>query len=486
MTLQSQIDATSTGNTCTATAGIYRESISMNTANVVLDGIKGVIVCGSDDWSPAAGACTWSGNGPWTSSLVMTTFTIPSGINDADYYDLTRKDPGDVYYDGARLNRVLNGAPRPGEFDLDGSRHVLLGSTPFGHLVEVVMRNTWGGITANGCTVKNITFKQCASAPTVTRGFGTFSNTGCTYQNCTFMDAHGGGLEVAGTSTVTGCIITRCGNVGLNVNGTGTVVSNCIITDCGNGGYKSSSNNGQAGGIKNPGAHNVEIKNCVIAYCGGPGIWHDVGCDGINIHDNIIHDIGNAGDPGACAISWEISGSNSASSRIHNNTIWYPAVKGGAGSGAAGVFVSTGCAVEIDHNTIIVQHDRANAISIQAISRSDAPSLYVHDVSVHDNTIVVTGGDASGSFFSTAVGWGLAWNWDTVVTTPFSGANNTAANNTFWWDTPSPNADSGANRFQWNGAISTISGFSATAGGATSTYMSTGTHTSAMAAIGPA
>jgi hypothetical protein len=472
---------------CQAAAGVYRESITLNNA-ITLDGSAGAEVRGSDDWSTGGiSGNTWSGTGPWTSSLSVTNFTR-NDFPDTEYYDTTLgKNLEQVFIDGVAQLRVL-ATPTAGQFNLGGTggRRVILGSNPSGHLVEVTMRNTWGEANAAGLVVRNVVFKHVASSPNTTRGFGVYSvsNMAQTYQGCTFADAHGTGLEISG-ATVSGCTFNNCGNIGLGINGSNNTVNSNTFDNCGNGGYRSFTGLAQAGTIKAAAVHNTSYANNTITNSGGPAIWHDISCDGITIGPgNRISNTGNSGDPGAPAISWEISGSTSAPSRIHDNIIVNPAHLGGVDWRSAAIAVSTGAAVEIDHNLIQLEHGNANGISIGSVARGDAPGYYAHDVSVHDNQVMVEGGDATGTFWSSARGWGLAWNWDGTTPSPFSGANNSAANNIFWWNSSSPAADSSANRFQWNGtSYAAIASFAATAGGAGSRYMTNTERSDALAQL---
>jgi hypothetical protein len=483
-TLQSQIDGTLAGNTCTPTPGIYREQVSIN-ASITLDGQSGAVeIRGSDVWTG------WGATAPYTSTLTVAAMsqTPTANLADADYYDITMgRNPEQVFIDGVAQLRVT-GTPTAGQFALDGSRHVILGTNPSGHTVEVTMRQSWLGINAANVKVQGVIFRHVSSAPNVARGAGGFAQNGQFFESCQFFDTHGNAVSPDSSNNVTinNCTFTRCGCFSIGGSGDTWAITNNTVSECGKGGYKWSSDNGIAGGIKVIALSNGTVSGNTIYNTGGPGLWFDISTTTTQIHDNVIHDTGQGPDPGGSCIMYEIS---QGTTRIYNNKLWNPAMGGGGGQwGNAGVFISSSSGVEIDHNIIYVRSDLAAGISIGQNSRGD-----VFNNNVHDNQIIVYGGDTSGTLsFANAHGAGIVWLWDSLGNNPYTvSANNRASNNGFWWEHASGTSasDSGANRWVWGWTgsnlinLSTVAGFAVTPGGSGSYYLTDAQELAAVASL---
>jgi parallel beta-helix repeat protein len=170
----------------------------------------------------------------------------------------------------------------------------------------------------------------------------------------------------------------------------------------------------------------------------GPALWCDINCQGVTISNNKLH------DNTAPGIQFEIS----TGARIFGNSVWNTPV------GRSGIYISNSGGAEVYSNRV---YNSAPGVYVYDDYRSDSPA--VTNNSVHDNFVIMT---ADGQL---ALGFG---DYGTgTVASPSS--NNTGLNNAFWYPVP----ESGQQRFRYGSSLfSSIGAFSATAGGAGSTYLS--------------
>jgi parallel beta-helix repeat protein len=170
----------------------------------------------------------------------------------------------------------------------------------------------------------------------------------------------------------------------------------------------------------------------------------------VTISNNKLH------DNTAPGIQFEIS----TGARIYGNSVWNTRV------GYSGIYVSNSGSAEVYSNTV---YNSAPGIFVYDDYRSDSPP--VTNNSLHDNVVAMT---ADGQI---ALGFGDYGTGE--VASPSS--NNTGLSNAFWYPAP----ESGQQRFRYGSStFGSIAAFSATAGGAGSTYLSDAQESSMLANAG--
>jgi hypothetical protein len=148
--LQAEINAARAGSTVTADPCVYREAVTVNKP-LTLDGAGQAEIRGSDVWS------SWTpSGGNWVSSQSVPTLPTEStphcrtGTSRCAW-------PEQVYVDGVYQEQVSSSSdPGPGQFKIDGSRRVVLGSDPSGKMVEVTTRTYWLNAGADNVTIKRL------------------------------------------------------------------------------------------------------------------------------------------------------------------------------------------------------------------------------------------------------------------------------------------------------------------------------------------
>jgi hypothetical protein len=428
--LQTLINAAAPGSVLKLPACIFRESVTINKP-ITLDGQNQTEVRGSDVWTG------WSPSGAyWTSSLVLPNLGTDSAgaayTNQFRAYNLEQ-----VFLDGTPLTHVPSN-PGISQFALDSTRHVLLGTNPAGHLVEVTTRKNWVITNANYVTLTNLAFRHAATA-SLEHAIGNDDHANFVVSNSTMSDAHGGMLSFGGGAMSSKAVnnrLMRAGDVAIGgyLSG-GALIQGNTLTQNGYGGWDW---NWQAGAIKMVSATNLTLDSNVAWGNNGPGLWCDIGCQTVTISNNKSHD--NTG-PG---IQFEIS----TGARIYGNAVW------NAQFGQPGIFISNSGSAEVYDNYV---YNSAPGIFVYDANRPD--SAPVTNNNIHNNFVIMT---ADGQ-----LGLGYGDYGTGVIALPSS--NNTGLNNAFWYPVP----ESGQQRFEYGSrTFGSIAGFRATAGGAGSTYMS--------------
>jgi parallel beta-helix repeat protein len=409
---------------------VYRESVVINTA-ITLDGQNQAEIRGSDVWT------SWNSNGSsWISASVVPDLgTDSSGAGYVNQFQAANLEQ--VFSDGAPLVHVPSN-PSIGQFALDNSRHVVLATNPIGHLIEVTMRKNWAVTNADNVTLTNLRFHHAATAANE-HAVGNDNHANFVLTNSTLTDAHGTILSLGGGDMYSKALnntFMRGGDLAIGgyLSGHALIQGN-ILTQNGFGGWDW---NWQAGGVKMVAASNLTLDTNLAWANNGPGLWCDIGCQGVTISNNKSH------DNTAPSIQFEIS----TGGHIFNNSVW------NTPTGSPGIYISNSGSVEVNNNDV---YNSAPGIYVYDDNRSDSPP--VTNNYVHDNFIAMT---VDGQF---ALGFG---DYGTgIVASPSS--NNTGLNNAFWY----PDPESGQQRFRYGpSTFSTIVGFSTTAGGAGSTYLS--------------
>jgi hypothetical protein len=420
-TLQSLVDAASSGAVVSVPAGIYRETVRID-KSLTLVGQPGTEIRGSDVWSD------WSmGGRGWHSSQTVPWFPTHGMCVSADNRCLAAEQ---VFVDGARLSEDFSGAPVDGQFALDATRHVVLASSPTGHTVEVTTRTAWIDAQADDVTIQGFTMKHAANDAQV-GALTAGGRANWTMEDNVLSDAHGVvvALSTGNNLRLLRNDIFRGGQMGVQGgNGSGDLIQSNRIHDNNIDGFLPG---WEAGGLKAAQVSNSTWDSNEVYDNIGGGLWCDMDCRDITISNNRVYrNVQGAG------IMFEISDS----AKIFGNSAW----SNGSGLGwgwGAGILVAGSGNVEIYNN--VLAWNQAG-ISLISQNRSDLPSVGAVNNYVHDNAIVM--GTAPESL-------SLSWlqDWNGPLFAPSS--NNRGASNTFWY----PGPETGSIRFGWQGPISHLS-----------------------------
>jgi Malectin domain/Right handed beta helix region len=441
--LQQLVDAAVAGSTLRVPACIFRESVIIPKP-LTLDGQGAAHLRGSDVFD------AWTRSGAvWISSRSVPSFAPdPAGAAYVDRFRAT--NPEQVFIDGAEQVQVPSN-PQPGQFAMDGSRHVVLGNDPAGRLVEVTVRTQWLLPTADDVTVTGFVMKHAA---THGQGWAIGNNDRLrfTLSASQLSDAHGGMISVGGGDTyarIANNLITRAGNLGIGGyrDGHAAIVGN-TITGNGFGGWDWE---WQAGGLKTAASTNQLVDRNVVFGNNGAGLWCDIGCRDVTYSNNRVY------DHAASGILFEIS----TGAHIFGNAVWRSGLLGFPAISAS----SSGDA-DIHDNTV---YDSPRGIQAYLDQRPDARP--VTNVFIHENTIIMTL-DRGYSMMIGDFGSG-------VTSAPTS--NNTGRNNNVWFTT----AENGGARFGWaNRSYSSLVDFWQTPLGQGARYLSATERDAALASAG--
>ena len=443
--LQPLIDAAPAGSSVVLPACLARETLVINKPLTVV-GAPGSEIRGSDVWSD------WRlGGAGWVSALTVPAFRpnghCAEGTSRCQW-------PEQVFVDGSPLEQVAQGTqPGPGQFSLDGDRHVTVSDPPLGRMVEVTTRERWIEPKADGIVIAGLRMGHAADAAQD----GAIADGGhlVSIRDCVMSDTHGPVVSLTGRGELTGNDISRGGQLG--VHGSGALVADNRIHDNNTEGFDPG---WEAGGLKTNRPAGVIEGNEIYAN-DGPGIWLDGAEGSYEILRNRVHDNRGAG------ILYEIS----RQGRIASNSLWANGFGDPVWGWGGGIVLSTSLDVQVDHNVLAWN---ADGISVISQRREDAPGSVAH-VAVQDNVIAgkATGPDAKQNY-------GLAWlqDWPGRMFDPAEA--NRGSGNLFWYaarDEPS------SPRFAWDGDIARLSAFGATPGGTASRYV---TEAESQAALGEA
>ena len=441
-TLQSRVDAAAPGAVLELPACLYRETVTVRHP-VVLLGTAGTEIRGSDVWT----AWQPAGQG-WSSTKSVPALTSAGTCRPGS--DRCHQ-PEQVFVDGVAQDRV-NADPGPGEFDLSADRHVLLGSDPAGHLVEVSTRDRWLQVSASGVTVDGLTFRHAANGPqaeeAALRVSGDVDRFVLTASH--LFEAHGTLLGIVGGTghRVRDSELASAGQQGFGFAGTGdTELRNTKIHD---NNLAMFDPQWEAGAGKASRVRGLALDGNVVDRNGGPGLWCDIDCRAVTINGNRIDE--NEG-PG---ILYEISTDATIADNVVTESGWGNASWGWGG----GIVVSSSGSVEVTGNRLAWN---ADGISVISQGRSDRPEGSGTRITIDDN-IVLSAPQPS----DTEQAYLLAWlqDWAGPLYLPESG--NQGLDNRYWSTEPESSAD----RFHWTAGLSSLDTFRETPGGAGDRYLS--------------
>jgi hypothetical protein len=216
--VNNQINAAQNGGTVTLPDGIYRvrddgDVVNVNKAMLLKASNPGrTVICASRNWATGGEAnCTWSGSGPWTSSLTPPNHTAnEDGARSADknpFLALTYE--GVVGYDSngkaTDFVRVGDGSnPSAGQwcFVSGGDRHIRLGVNPsnFQRIEVTTNAHRWIVASADGVTYEGLTFVHIGGGTRDT-AIGNNDRNNWTMRDCTVGYSHSGGARLGHPTT---------------------------------------------------------------------------------------------------------------------------------------------------------------------------------------------------------------------------------------------------------------------------------------------
>jgi hypothetical protein len=354
--------------------------------------------------------------------------------------------------------------PSAGQFSLDGARHVVLGSSPVGHAVEVTVRNSWIQIRASDVTVSGFRMKQAATDAQGGALLVSGNVNRATISNNSLSDVHGSPLYVYGGvgHRVLNNDIFRGGQEGLHTSGTtDMLIQGNAIHDNNTEAFEPG---WEAGAFKAGQAVRLTMDNNTVYNNKGPGLWLDILCTDAVFSNNRIHDNAQAG------IFFEVS----FGAQIYGNKIWNNGWSSTAWGWGAGILSSSSGGVDIHNNVVAWNGD---GISVISQNRPDEPTTNIY---VHDNDIF-----AAPRSTDTSDAVMLGWLQDWGGTLYNAGSNNRGSSNRYWSTAAEPSPGSGYPcRFTWAGCYGTITGFNPTPGEEGGRYLTTAEKDSALSAAG--
>ena len=239
--------------------------------------------------------------------------------------------------------------------------------------IEGDSRTNWIAIQSSNVTIQNFTMHGGAEQD----GQGGIANwtTGITNivvsHNTLWGTPNGAGVGLGQTtnSKIVNNVVHDAGQMGINsVGNSGLLVQ-------GNHLYHNNDANIDpgyaAGGLHAVGNTSTQILNNEIDHNAGPGIWCDIGCNGVTIANNNVH------DQGFNAIFYEISSNGD----IYGNTV----------SNVALASDSWGCIISSSSGDTNIHDNTCNAApAILALldNRPDTPADAGHNVKMVNNRVL--------------------------------------------------------------------------------------------------
>jgi parallel beta-helix repeat protein len=431
------IDAAPAGSVLDVPACIYRETVTIRRP-LTIDGHGQAQVRGSEVWT------AWGASG----GNFVSSSSVP-GFS-SDHQGVCADGSGrcnwaeQVYIDGTPLTELSAGSgPGANQFALDKARHVVLHDDPSGHVVEVTTRERWVDTQSDNVTIQGMTFWHAAN-PAETGAIGNENRNAWTLQDSKLYSAHGGIISLGGASnpnTQTRVLrneIAGSGYEGIaGFRNTNTLIQGNMIYNNNLSGFDSV--NWAGAGVKLVAFSNLTLDANEVRNNAGPGLWCDIGCQGVVFSNNRVHDNAGAG------ILFEIS----AGAKIYNNAIWY------CSPTAPAVNISSSANADVYSNVLAWNN---LGIAVFSEERANRPNQGTVGITVHNNTILANGQSAL------SLEWYQRGNGNLFE----SGSGNSGSSNTFWF----PGDEDGSGRFRWQRYISSLNDFRQTPGGGGSRYVS--------------
>lgn len=398
--IQALVDAARPGDTVIVPAGIYRETVTINKP-LTLIGEPGAEIRGSDVWT------NWRKRGRFWVHGGLPTFPridAPGRSSSGGRQNW----PEQVFFDGQPLLQVASD-PVSGQFAVNSKREVILADDPTGHVVEVTTRQYWINPKSDHVTIQGFTMKHAATPPQ----HGAINNGGYshwTIRDNILSDAHGAVVSLVNGSglALINNDISRGGQLGVHGwRANDSLVQGNRIHDNNTEGF---SVVWEAGGLKISDSARLAIDVNEAWGNNGPGLWCDLGCDGVTISHNRVHHNTHYG------INYEIS----RNADIFGNEVWENGWEKPEWGWGAGILVQNSADTEVFGNIVAWN---ADGISIISQNRSDSPPVTGNYV--HDNTICIVNTGEPNVL-------SLAWleDWNGRLTAPES--HNIGLNNRFY------------------------------------------------------
>ncbi|MDQ4102451.1 MAG: right-handed parallel beta-helix repeat-containing protein [Actinomycetota bacterium] len=302
-----------------------------------------------------------------------------------------------MFVDKRRLRRVSSpSAVTAGTVYADyRTNTITIGDDPRSHLIEQAVAPSLIRATVDDVTVANLVVEQAANRAQVGaiehRQVTPYAaGSGWRILNNEVRLNHGVGIGFADASTVTGNFIHHQGQLGFGASGTGSVVSNNEISFNGAAGYSAE---WEAGGSKSWKTEHHTLAHNYIHNNKGPGLW----ADGGNIHTN--YEYNKIFDNWGPGITHEISydatirhNEISGNGRRHKGWAW-----------DAGIQIQSSGGIKLIEVAYNVVSGNANGITVldsgDRAAEQPAPhgAHIVQNVWIHDNTITMFKGEATGA-----------------------------------------------------------------------------------------
>jgi Right handed beta helix region len=362
------------------------------------------------------------------------------------------------------LQSAINATPTGGTLDVSGclfreSVTIAKPMTLKGGVIDgrntagTVVRQYWLLIDADDVTVDGTEMRYVDDAP-LARDGGLRVADGRnrpTIKNCNLHHATYAPLAVgsANNALVQNCDIHDGGALGVHAGANGGGSGNRLI---GNRIYNNNtaerySAEWESGGVKATVQTNMVMDGNEVWGNHGPGLWCDIYCRGTRYTNNRIHDNTHAG------IMEEVS----YDGVITGNATWRNGFGKNVWGWGTGILVSSSTGTTVSGNTSA--WNARSCISVISQDRQDWPAVKPYrNITVRDNTCA-TPDDK----------WGIAWLEDWSGPLFNSGNGNSGASNRYWF----PTVEDGRWRFAWNGYVSYLSAFNATAADEAGLYLST-------------
>jgi parallel beta-helix repeat protein len=442
--LQTLIDGAAAGATITVPSCLYREQ-AVIAKPLTLLAQAGTEVRGSDLWT------SWSGN--------ISTQTVPYFGNGGVCSPGTSRCtlPEQVFIDGvAQFQLATGSAPGAGQFALDSTRHVVLGSTPAGHVVEVSVRDHWVVVTASDVTISGFHMKHAASRTQV-GAINASSVDRLTVSDNVLSDSHGAIITLShGTGhRVVRNDIARGGQEGMTAYAVvSTLVQGNAIHDNNTEDFDPG---WEAGGLKSCTSNGLTMDANVVYNNKGPGLWLDCAATNGVFSNNVVHH--NSGNGIFFEVStgakiygnrlyengWGVIGSGSADSRFT------------AGGWGAAILISSSGGAEVYNNSLAWNADGISVASQNRADRQPTTNIYVHD------NVIIEAPQPSDASEKVMLGWGQ--DYAGALFDPAS--NNHGALNRYWHSLPEPSWC----RVAWSGCVDNLPTFNATLGEESGRYL---------------
>jgi parallel beta-helix repeat protein len=292
-------------------------------------------------------------------------------------------------------------------FDYDASR-VYLADDPTGRTVELTSSLFAFGGTARNVHIENLIVERYASANQ--RGAINDEGNGINWSivNNDVRQNYGYGITLGTGGRAIGNYVHLNGQLGIG-GGTSTdllVESNEIAFNAWNG----TSCEWECGGAKWGAVNGLVVRDNYVHDNGGVGLWTDESCRNVLYDGNRLESNARAG------ISHEIS----FRAVIRNNTFRGNGASDFAWGWSAQIQIQNSSETEIHNNLVELDPIRGgNGISL--IQQDRGSGFDVHNVSVHDNEVIMRGGR----------GWVAGWFADFEADRFLAGNNRFQANRYF-------------------------------------------------------